>query len=418
MVLSAVTVVAVIALLRYLSDVLIPFAVAVVLAYLLNPAVGLLQRRVRHRGVAVALTLGGLGAIGVAVVAILVPLGFSQVERFYRDVEKLRYEFEYSTPDSASVAAKGGAEVPTEQAPAAATEPQANPPTKSVMGWRELVDGWEEYRADAAKTARAERLRRLMDRVSGTWIGSGLRAAADYARTDEFKRTLVDVGKSLAVGGWTVVTFAVNAVLALTGLMIVLLYLVFLLLDFPEYERTWSTFLPPGYRDAIVEFLTQFNLAMRRYFRGQAVVALLTGTLVALGLTIIELPMAVPLGLLVGGLTMVPYLPIVAVVPAAMLAGIRAIESDSGFLSSMGLTLLVFATVQMLQDWVIAPRVVGKATGLRPVAILLGIFIWGKLLGFLGLILAIPLTCLGIAYYRRNVLMVGKELRMASSEGG
>jgi len=46
----------------------------------------------------------------------------------------------------------------------------------------------------------------------------------------------------------------------------------------------------------------------------------------------------------------------------------------------------------------------GKATGLRPIAILLGIFVWGKLLGFLGLMLAIPLTCLGIAYYRRFVL--------------
>ena len=46
----------------------------------------------------------------------------------------------------------------------------------------------------------------------------------------------------------------------------------------------------------------------------------------------------------------------------------------------------------------------GKTVGLRPVVILLGIFIWGKLLGFLGLLLAIPLTCLGLAYYRRFVL--------------
>jgi predicted PurR-regulated permease PerM len=59
----------------------------------------------------------------------------------------------------------------------------------------------------------------------------------------------------------------------------------------------------------------------------------------------------------------------------------------------------------VIQDTQITPRVMGKATGLRPIAILLGVFVWGKLLGFLGLILAIPLTCLGIAYYRRYVLM-------------
>ena len=57
----------------------------------------------------------------------------------------------------------------------------------------------------------------------------------------------------------------------------------------------------------------------------------------------------------------------------------------------------------------ITPRIMGKATGLRPVAILLGLFIWGKLLGFLGLLLAIPLTCLGIAYYQRIVLKNAPE---------
>jgi predicted PurR-regulated permease PerM len=68
------------------------------------------------------------------------------------------------------------------------------------------------------------------------------------------------------------------------------------------------------------------------------------------------------------------------------------------------LVLVVFAVVQLVQDGVLVPKIMGKTVGLRPVVILLGIFIWGKLLGFLGLILAIPLTCLGLAYYRRFVL--------------
>ena len=65
--------------------------------------------------------------------------------------------------------------------------------------------------------------------------------------------------------------------------------------------------------------------------------------------------------------------------------------------------LLVFVIVQVLQDVVITPRIMGQTTGLRPVVILFCVFFWGKLLGFLGVLLAIPLTCLGLAYYRRVI---------------
>jgi len=92
-------------------------------------------------------------------------------------------------------------------------------------------------------------------------------------------------------------------------------------------------------------------------------------------------------------------------VPGVLLAALRAIEGDAGFAMSVVLVLIVFAVVQLVQDGLVTPRIMGQATGLRPVAILLGVFVWGKLLGFLGLLLAIPLTCLGIAYYRRFVLL-------------
>ena len=82
----------------------------------------------------------------------------------------------------------------------------------------------------------------------------------------------------------------------------------------------------------------------------------------------------------------------------------RALETGSSVVESLLLVLLVFAVVQTIQDGLVAPRIIGKVTGLRPIAVLLGVFVWGKLLGFLGLVLAIPLTCLGIAYYSRFVL--------------
>jgi len=392
MVLGVAGIVIVLGLLRYLSDVLLPFAAAVILAYLLNPLVTIFERKTKRRGLAVAITLGGLGIVGMGVLLLLIPLTLSQVDRFQEDLAKLR--------DDLGSSVHG--EFPAEKRAAAG---DAAGSAKSTIGWTELKDGWMEYRREAGTRSRSERLSDFRRKLSGTYIGKSLDQAVEYTRSDEFRALLVGLAKSLAVGGWTVVAFALNLVLGLTGLIIVLLYLVFLLLDFPEYARTWPTFLPPQYRDATVDFLTQFNDAMRRYFRGQSLVALLTGAMFALGFSIIGLPMAVPLGLFIGLLSMVPYLPVVALVPATFFAGLRAIEGDASFLGSVLLTLMVFAIVQIIQDTLITPRVMGQATGLRPIAILLGIFIWGKLLGFMGLLLSIPLTCLGIAYYRRYILM-------------
>lgn len=399
-VLSAATIIAVFALLRYLSDVLIPFAAAVVLAYLLNPLVTVLERHTRRRGLAVAITISGLAIVGLALVAVLVPLIVSQVDRFRVDVVKLRTDL------SLSLLTEPLPPGPHDQ-PLVAT-PVQTPATpsggKSTVGWRELKHGWAEFRKDAGTVPRAERLRRFHERLSGTYLGDAISRAVEYTKSEEFDQLLVDAAKRVAAGGWTVVSFAVNIVLGLTGLIVVLLYMVFLLLDYREYARTWRTFLPPDYRDSIVDFLQQFNEAMRRYFRGQSVVALLTGALSAVGFTVIGLPMALLFGLFVGLLNMVPYLQAVALVPAMALAALRAIEGDASFAGSVLLTLAVFAVVQVIQDGLITPRIMGRATGLRPVAILLGVFVWGKLLGFLGLLLAIPLTCLGIAYYRRYVL--------------
>ncbi len=390
MTLSVAVLSAIVVLAQYLSDVLIPFAAAVVLAYLLNPLVTLFEHRTRRRGLAVAITLGGLGVLGLAVVAVVVPLMVHQVQRVREDLTKLQRDLT-STTAVAPVTAPNEAAAPSS--------------SKSTIGWTELKEGWRQYRRDAGQRPRGQRLADFRASLSGTYVGNLLEEGIVYSQSDEFRAVLLDFAKKIALGGWSVVTFGINVILGATGLIIVLLYLVFLLLDYPEYARTWPTFLPPQYRQPTVEFISQFDDALRRYFRGQALVSLLTATMVTIGFTVIGLPMAVPFGLFVGLLSMVPYLPAVSLIPGMMLAGLRAIEGDASFLGSVGLTLLVFAVVQVIQDSLVTPRIMGQATGLRPIAILLGVFIWGKLLGFLGLILSIPLTCLAIAYYRRYILL-------------
>ncbi len=180
--------------------------------------------------------------------------------------------------------------------------------------------------------------------------------------------------------------------------------LVFLLIDYPVMSATWRGFLPPKQRGDIVGFLEKFHQAMRLYFRGQFVIALTVGVLSAVGFSLIGLRMAVLLGLLIGLLNMVPYLQTVGLIPALLLGLIKGLESGQPVWLPPLLVLVVFAVVQTIQDALLTPKIKGKTVGLRPVVILLGLFIWGKLLGFLGLLLAIPFTCLGLAYYRRFVL--------------
>jgi len=278
---------------------------------------------------------------------------------------------------------------------------QAGP---STIGWKELADGWTEYRRDAGTQTTSERFRELRLKVRGTYVGYALEETVKYFKSGQANELALSALRKLLAGGWTVVLFAANLILGATALILILVFLIFLLVDYPAYAKAWPGFLPPQYRAATVDFFVQFEAALRQYLRGQSIVALLTGTLCAIGFTIIGLPMAVPFGIFVGMLNLVPYLGAISIIPASMLCILRAIEGDSSILVSFGLYLAVVGIVQGLQDTVITPRVMGHATGLRPIAILLGVFIWGKLLGFLGVILAIPLTCLGIAYYRKYIL--------------
>jgi predicted PurR-regulated permease PerM len=188
-----------------------------------------------------------------------------------------------------------------------------------------------------------------------------------------------------------------------------MIYLIFILLDYPKYRSDWRNLLPSDYRQHVTGFLTEFDAVLRRYFRGQFVIAMSTGVMFAIGFSIIGLPMAVPFGLFCGALNMVPYLQIISFVPAIGLVLLSYLSGQSDLVWSLVFLLAVFGIVQLIQDAVLTPKIMGKAVGLSPVAVLLGVFIWGKLLGFLGLLLAIPLTCLGIAYYRRLVLQHSAE---------
>ena len=102
-------------------------------------------------------------------------------------------------------------------------------------------------------------------------------------------------------------------------------------------------------------------------------------------------------------MNLVPYLHTFALIPTAFLALLKAGDTGQNFWVIFGMAILVFIVVQIISDMVVTPRVMGKAMGLNPAILLLSLSVWGSLLGFIGLIIALPLTTLIIAYWQRYV---------------
>ena len=149
---------------------------------------------------------------------------------------------------------------------------------------------------------------------------------------------------------------------------------------------------------------------MNKYFRGQTLIALLVGILFSIGFLIIDFPLAIGFGLFIGLLNMVPYLQLIAFVPTILLALLKAADSGENFWWILFGALMVFAIVQIIQDAILTPKIMGKVTGLNPAIILLSLSIWGSLLGILGMIIALPLTTLLLSYYHKYVTDPEKKI--------
>ena len=194
-----------------------------------------------------------------------------------------------------------------------------------------------------------------------------------------------------------------NVIISIIASLITLLYMFFILLDYEYLTDNWIKIFPKKSRPFWQELAKDAERELSNYIRGQGLVALTMGILFCIGFTIIGFPMAIGLGILIGIMDLVPYLHTLALVPTVFLALLKAADTGQNFWVILASALAVFAIVQVLIDMVVTPKIMGKAMGLNPAILLLSLSIWGTLLGFIGLIIALPLTTLLIAYYQRYV---------------
>lgn len=218
------------------------------------------------------------------------------------------------------------------------------------------------------------------------------------------EKSLLDALQEAMPPLWSLVTESINLLYGIFTVFIILLYIVFILLDYESIADGWPRLLPVKYRSFVTGIMNDVKDGMNRYFRGQAFVALCVGILFSIGFLIIDFPLAIGLGLFIGVLNLVPYLQIICFIPTVVLAILKAADTGGNFWLILAAALAVFAIVQAIQDGFIVPRVMGKITGLNPAIILLSLSVWGSLMGMLGMIIALPLTTLMLSYYQRFII--------------
>lgn len=200
-----------------------------------------------------------------------------------------------------------------------------------------------------------------------------------------------------------------SVVISIVASCITLLYMFFILLDYENLTNNWIKIFPKKNRPFWHVLAQDVERELNNYIRGQGTVALCMGIMFCIGFTIIGFPMAIGMGILIGILDLVPYLHTFALIPTAFLALLKAADTGQNFWVIFGLAVLVFVVVQIITDMVVTPKIMGKAMGLNPAILLLSLSVWGSLLGFIGLIVALPLTTLIIAYWQRYIT---KEQRL------
>lgn len=235
-----------------------------------------------------------------------------------------------------------------------------------------------------------------------------------YLATEEGQRYIEECMPQV----WEMFLSIANMLTGSVHILFGILYFFFILADYEYYEEASMRLLPKTYRPAFQVIREELSTGLRRYFRGQALVALSNLVMFTIGFYLIGLPMWIGMGVFVGVISFVPYIQVIGFIPAAILSLLCMVNDGTSFWMMMGLVALVYIVVQVLQDAVFTPRIMGKLMGLPPAIVLLALSVWGSMAGIVGLIVALPLTMLIYKCYDHFVLNNDTEALHSEEEMG
>jgi predicted PurR-regulated permease PerM len=372
-------------LISFLQPILIPVAIAIILAYLLDPLVTMLCRRGMGRTWAISVIFASAFIALLGLVWWVVPTISEQSANFARELPGytqtardrivdlvVRYNRTFGGTTHGKSGTSGLVNLLLGTPP-----PHSATPTPTPSASPENFGAVESIAPAPPKLSSAERQK----------------VEADVEKMIVYMQHQLPAWSEKV---WNILKKSIGGFLGVAGfllsLVMVPIYLFFLLKERPRIERRWKDYLPlrpSPLKDELADAISEINAYVIAYFRGQLLVCLVDGTLIGSTLTLLGLNFAPLIGLFVVILTMIPYIGIVICwVPAVLIAAFQW-----GDWTHPLIVTGIFILIQNLEGMFYAPRIVGQSVGLHPMTVIVSIFVWGLLIGgLLGPILAVPLT--------------------------
>jgi predicted PurR-regulated permease PerM len=420
----------------FLQPVLVPLAVAAIVAYLLDPVVRIFQKRGFSRRWSVVSVFAGFTLMVAGLVAIMIPLIGGQIHKFQEQRQAIAASKQPSPAPAAPVAPAGDP---------AAVEGDAGQPAPTAAD-KKLIDEnpaaankpFDEIIVDMLIHTRNknEWSKPFIDPLLGPpgdpksdVPRATLTAALDEAAASGKKQLEPDPivlqetelwaqGKSYLdeIIGW--IKGGAGKVLGFLGLalgfLMVPIYLYYILNESAAIKEHWHDYVPlkaSRFKTELVETLTEINRYLISFFRGQVLVAFIDGMLVGLALTAFRLPLGLLVGIIMAVLGIIPYIGnIITLIPACVLAWFHfSVPENQHILGSnpwayVGGVVAIFVIVQQINSLVTAPKIVGDSVGLHPMTVIFSMLFWSLILGgFVGALLAVPLTAAVKVLFRRYI---------------
>jgi predicted PurR-regulated permease PerM len=208
--------------------------------------------------------------------------------------------------------------------------------------------------------------------------------------SDQAPDSVSQVLNSLRIGG--------SVAMALLGyLVLVPVVLFYVLADWDALLARGRHLLPPRWRPAVLAFLADSDATLGQYFRGQLSVMLSLAAYYSITLALAGLDLALPVGVFTGLAIFVPYLGYGLGLALALLAALLQFDGSYGVLA----VAVIYGVGQLLESFVLTPRLVGERIGLSPLAVIFALLAFGHLLGFVGVLMALPASAVGLVALRR-----------------
>jgi len=365
-------------LLYILSPVLIPLMFAVLVAYVFDPVVDFFEARKISRTVSIAcLALIGITML-IAVPVFLIPTMIHEAANL-------------------SLAAKDG-----------------------------FKEGWVEDVAEILPLHSIVESLGITDEEGIPYIGESYDAVAVLIQhlsqivreqglqiLNDQKGNIMSLGGSAGsqvAGFFSYITSSIMSVVLFLGNLAIFSFVtVYLLKDFDSNVATAKGLLPGKYKDKTVEMAQKIDSQIRSFLRGQMAVCVCLGVMYAIGLSVAGVPFALLIALFGMFASFIPYLGLVLTIGPAI--GLCLVEQQGAITWHLGVVIATFVIAQVLEGTVLTPKIVGDQVGLGPVWVILAIMVFGNFLGFLGLLLAVPIAASlkvlveeGLAYYKASAI--------------